>query len=118
MPALLQRHGSPVDQLGALGLVLNAIVLFNTRYLDAAITELRAGGYEVRDDVAARLSRSCGTTSMCWAAIRSWPLSWPVGCARCAPLPLPRISSALVMRHAGTRGGCRRGDRAFVCQVG
>lgn len=44
------------DQLGALGLVLNAIVLFNTRYLDAALTELRSGGYEVRDDDAARLS--------------------------------------------------------------
>lgn len=44
------------DQLGALGLVLNAIVLFNTRYLDAAITALRAEGYEVRDADAARLS--------------------------------------------------------------
>jgi hypothetical protein len=44
------------DQLGALGLVLNAIVLFNTRYLDAAITELRAGGHEVRGEDAARLS--------------------------------------------------------------
>ncbi|MEV0087611.1 Tn3 family transposase [Saccharopolyspora sp. NPDC050642] len=44
------------DQLGALGLVLNALVLFTTRYLDAAITELRAGGYEVRDEDAARLS--------------------------------------------------------------
>ncbi|WP_456318583.1 Tn3 family transposase [Halosaccharopolyspora lacisalsi] len=44
------------DQLGALGLVLNAIVLFNTRYRDAAIAELRAGGYEVRDEDAARLS--------------------------------------------------------------
>ncbi len=36
--------------------MLNSIVLFNTRYLDAAITELRAGGYEVRDEDAARLS--------------------------------------------------------------
>lgn len=44
------------DQLGALGLVLNAIVLFNTRYLDAAIAELRADGYEVREEDAARLS--------------------------------------------------------------
>lgn len=44
------------DQLGALGLVLNAIVLFNTRYLDAAISQLRAEGYEVRDEDAARLS--------------------------------------------------------------
>ena len=44
------------DQLGALGLVLNAIVLFTTRYLDAAITALRADGYKVRDKDAARLS--------------------------------------------------------------
>ncbi|GLZ37952.1 hypothetical protein Acsp05_15760 [Actinokineospora sp. NBRC 105648] len=44
------------DQLGALGTVVNAIVLFNTPYLDAAITELRAGGHEVRDEDAARLS--------------------------------------------------------------
>ncbi len=36
--------------------ILNALVLFNTRYLDAAITELRAGGYEVRDEDAAWLS--------------------------------------------------------------
>ncbi|APU15087.1 MULTISPECIES: Tn3 family transposase [Actinoalloteichus] len=44
------------DQLGALGLVLNALVLFNTRYLDAAITHLREGGHEVRDEDATRLS--------------------------------------------------------------
>lgn len=44
------------DQLGALGLVLNALVLFNTRYLDAALAQLRADGYEVRDIDAARLS--------------------------------------------------------------
>jgi hypothetical protein len=44
------------DLLGALGLVSNALVLFTTRYLDAAITELRASGYEVRDEDAARLS--------------------------------------------------------------
>lgn len=35
---------------------MNAIVLFNTRYLDAAVAELRAGGYEAREDDAARLS--------------------------------------------------------------
>jgi TnpA family transposase len=44
------------DQLGALGLVLNAVVLFNTRYIDLAITALRAQGYPVRDEDAARLS--------------------------------------------------------------
>lgn len=29
------------DQLGALGLVLNAVVQFNTRYMDAAVARLR-----------------------------------------------------------------------------
>ncbi|WP_438388980.1 Tn3 family transposase [Actinopolyspora saharensis] len=44
------------DQLGALGLVLNAVVLWNTTYLDAAVNELRAQGYEVRDADVVRLS--------------------------------------------------------------
>lgn len=44
------------DQIGALGLVLNALVLFNTRYMDAAITQLRADGFDVRDEDVARLS--------------------------------------------------------------
>lgn len=44
------------DQLAALGLVLNAVVLWNTRYLDAAITQLRADGHDIRDEDAARLS--------------------------------------------------------------
>jgi TnpA family transposase len=44
------------DQLGALGLVLNAIVLWNTRYLDAALTQLRAEGRAVNQDDVARLS--------------------------------------------------------------
>nr|WP_158251494.1 Tn3 family transposase [Cryobacterium sp. M91] len=33
------------DQLGALGLVVNAIVLWNTRYIDAALGELRRAGF-------------------------------------------------------------------------
>jgi len=44
------------DQLGALGLVLNAIVLWNTRYLDAALTQLRRNGYPVDDADVDRLS--------------------------------------------------------------
>jgi len=43
------------DQIGALGLVLDALVLFNTRYLDAAVTQLRADGFEVRDEDVSRL---------------------------------------------------------------
>jgi hypothetical protein len=44
------------DQLGALGLVVNAIVLWNTRYQDAALNQLRRSGFDVRDDDAQRLS--------------------------------------------------------------
>jgi hypothetical protein len=44
------------DQIGALGLVLNALVLFNTRYMDAAVNKLRADGFDVRDEDVARLS--------------------------------------------------------------
>ena len=32
------------DQLGALGLVVNAVVLWTTRYLDAALAQVRASG--------------------------------------------------------------------------
>lgn len=44
------------DQLGALGLVLNAIVLWNTRYMDAALASLRAQGGVVRDEDLEHLS--------------------------------------------------------------
>jgi len=44
------------DQLGALGLVLNIIVLWNTIYMDAALTQLRKEGYLVRDEDVSRLS--------------------------------------------------------------
>ncbi len=44
------------DQLGALGLVVNAIVLWNTRYLDAILNHLRDSGTTVLAEDAARLS--------------------------------------------------------------
>jgi TnpA family transposase len=44
------------DQLGALGLVLNIIVLWNTIYMDAVLTQLRQESYPVRDEDVARLS--------------------------------------------------------------
>jgi TnpA family transposase len=44
------------DQLGALGLVLNAVVLWNTRYMDAALAQLRASDYPLREEDIARLS--------------------------------------------------------------
>jgi TnpA family transposase len=54
---LYQRNQDGMeDQIGALGLVLNAFVLFNTKYMDAAVTRLRADGFDVRDQDVARLS--------------------------------------------------------------
>ena len=44
------------DQLGALGLVLNCVVLWNTFYTDRAITALRDDGQVVNDNDIARLS--------------------------------------------------------------
>lgn len=44
------------DQLGALGLVVNLVVLWNTIYMDAAIGQLASEGYEVRPEDVARLS--------------------------------------------------------------
>jgi TnpA family transposase len=44
------------DQLGALGLVGNVIVRWNTLYMEAALTQLRRQGYPVRDEDVARLS--------------------------------------------------------------
>ena len=41
---------------GALGLVLNAIVLWNTRYMNAALTHLRGQGFDIRDEDVKRLS--------------------------------------------------------------
>lgn len=44
------------DQLGALGLVVNMIVLWNTIYMDAALKQLKAEGYLVRSEDVARLT--------------------------------------------------------------
>jgi TnpA family transposase len=44
------------DQLGALGLALNAVVLFNTLYIDTAVRHLAASGFPVTSDLVAGLS--------------------------------------------------------------
>ncbi|WP_127357400.1 Tn3 family transposase [Actinacidiphila soli] len=44
------------DQLGALGLMLNIVVLWNTVYFQKIIGEMRAEGIHVRDEDIARLS--------------------------------------------------------------
>ena len=44
------------DQLTALGLVVNVVVLWNTLYMDAALNFLRTNGHEVKPEDVARLS--------------------------------------------------------------
>jgi hypothetical protein len=44
------------DQLSALGLVVNMIVLWNTVHMDAVLDQLRAEGCSVRPEDEARLS--------------------------------------------------------------
>ena len=44
------------DQLGALGLVLNCITLWNTVYLNTALETLRGQGYPILEEDMARLS--------------------------------------------------------------
>ncbi len=44
------------DQLGALGLVLNCVVLWNTFYANLALEQLRARGHPVQDEDVTRLS--------------------------------------------------------------
>jgi TnpA family transposase len=44
------------DQLGALGLVVNIIVLWNTLYINAALEQLRAERYPIQPEDVARLS--------------------------------------------------------------
>ena len=44
------------DQLGALGLVVNIIILWNTLYINAALDQLAGEGYSIQPDDVARLS--------------------------------------------------------------
>jgi hypothetical protein len=44
------------DQLGALGLIVNIIVLWNTLYMDAALHQLQGEGFLIKEEDAARLS--------------------------------------------------------------
>jgi len=44
------------DQLGALGLVLNVITLWNTIYLEQALGQLRSEGQRIEPEDVARLS--------------------------------------------------------------
>src|SRR5450759_817121 len=44
------------QQLGALGLVVNIIILWNTLYINAALDQLAGEGYSIQPEDVARLS--------------------------------------------------------------
>jgi len=69
------------DQLGALGLVLNAVVLWNTRYMDLALGQLRARGVELQALTSPGCRRSASGTSTSWVATPS-PCRSRGGCGR------------------------------------
>lgn len=68
---LYQRYQDGTeDQISVLGLVPNALLLFNTRYVDAAVTQLRATGFDIRDeDVAPSLAVRAASHQHAWAAL-------------------------------------------------
>ncbi|WP_344948297.1 Tn3 family transposase [Sphaerisporangium flaviroseum] len=54
---LRQRYREGLeDQLGSLGLALNAVIWWNSLYLDAAVKQLREQGFPVTGEMCARLS--------------------------------------------------------------
>lgn len=64
LPALPGRHARPDRRPRTRP---HALVLFNTRYRKAAVTQFRADGFHVRDEDITRLSPLRGTTSTCSA---------------------------------------------------
>jgi hypothetical protein len=71
------------DQLAALGLVLNAVVLWTTRYLDAAVAELEAAGHAITDTDKARLSPLKDKHLNCLGRYAFTASQPPVVCAHC-----------------------------------
>ena len=51
-----KQEEEPPNQAGCLHLLTNAVVAWNTGYMAAAIAQLRAEGYPVRDEDIAHLS--------------------------------------------------------------
>jgi hypothetical protein len=84
------------DQLGALGLVVNMIVLWNTIYVEAVLEQLRKEGYSVNEEDKARLSplihehiNTQGRHSFVMPEGR-----WSRGnCARCETRPMIRTEA-------------------------
>ncbi len=81
------------DQLGALGLVVNAIILWNTLYLEAALKHLRTDGAMVNPEDVARLS-PLGHDHINFLGRYSFALAETVERGELRPLTLPDTSPA------------------------
>jgi hypothetical protein len=82
-------------------MVLNAVVLWTTRYIDAAVTQLRTEGHEIRDEDVARLS-PLKHRNLNVLGRYSFTASTPAGGGPAAPAR-PRRGRA--RRRRGRRGG-------------
>jgi TnpA family transposase len=103
------------DQLAGLGLVVNAVVLWNTRYLSAAVDQLRARGVPVKDEDVARLSPLGHAHITSWAATPSPPPRPPKAFGSSAKSPTrpvppvePKACGSSRFIHAGIRSAAWR----------
>jgi hypothetical protein len=78
------------DQLSALGLVVNVIVLWNTIYMDAAVDHLRLTGYDVKSEDLARLAPLENRRTINVLGQYSFALPEPVKNGALRPLRDPR----------------------------
>src|SRR5205823_971546 len=97
------------DQLAALGLVVNAVALWNSRYLSAAVDRLPAQGIPVNDEDAARLSPLGHAHLNCLGRYSIAPSAPAEGLRELGDIPATPDSGAEA--GEGTRTGTRRGDR-------
>jgi len=77
------------NQLGALGLVVNVVVLWNTLYMDAALAHLRLKGVETKPEDVARLS-PLGHENINFLGRYSFALSESVARGELRPLHDPK----------------------------
>jgi hypothetical protein len=82
------------DQLGALGLALNAVVLWNSLYIDAAVKQLAADGFPITPEMTAWLS-PLQFDHINFLGRYASPSPRPAPFARCAPSTPPISSPAL-----------------------
>jgi Tn3 transposase DDE domain len=96
------------DQLGALGLVLNAVVLWNTRYMTWPLPNSEPGASRARRRTSPGSRRWASGTSTSWAATPS-PCPSPAGYVPCAIRRRPTMRTRR-SRDRGASASCSVGD--------